>query len=167
MTVLMALAMADPYYALYLTTGDSTDRSVAGADQFQARLTAEEHRIHAATNRFWPQALGSTPLGMSAELNKYADALGTRYHAQLADRSALTAAAEAAGNGYPVPVLIGNWIPRHYILLIGRAGDDLVYYEPGYATVGHLSVQAFERGDLSVIGFNHIYAVVGTAPAAS
>ncbi len=159
MTVLMARAMADPYYALYLTTGNSTDRSDAGADQFQARLTAEEHRVHAATNRFWPERLGSTPFGMSEELNRYAGALGTRYQAQLAARSTLANAAEAAGDGHPVPVLIGDWILRHYILLIGRTGDDLTYYEPGYATVGHLSEQAFEHGKINVIGFHHIYAI--------
>ena len=160
MTILMARAMSDPYYSLYLTTGDSTDRADARAEQFQARLTAEEHRIHAETNRFWPQRLGSTPLGMSNELNRYAGALGTRYESRLADRSALAAAADAAGNGDSVPVLIGDWIPRHYILLIGRAGGDLIYYEPGYATVGHLSEQDFVHGKINVIGFHHIYAVV-------
>jgi hypothetical protein len=167
MTVMMARAMADPFYALYLTTGDSTDRSNAGPDEFQARLTAEEHRIHAATNRFWPERLGSTPFGISDELNRYAGALGTRYQARLADRSTLADAAEAAGDGHPVPVLIGDWIPRHYILLIGRAGDDLTFYEPGYATVGHLSAQAFTHGNINVIGFHHIYAVVGTHPSSA
>ncbi|MFD7159081.1 hypothetical protein ACFV9C_31105 [Kribbella sp. NPDC059898] len=160
MTILMARALADPLYALYLTTGDSTDRANAAAEQFQARLTAEEHRIHAETNRFWPQRLGSTPLGISNELNRYADALGTRYRARLADRPALAEAADAAGNGYPVPVLIGDWIPRHYILLIGRAGADLLYYEPGYATVGSLNEQDFLHGKLAVIGFHRSYAVV-------
>jgi hypothetical protein len=160
MTIMMARAISDPYYSLYLTTGDSTDRADAGAEQFQARLTAEEHRIHAETNRFWPQRLGSTPLGISNELNRYAGALGTRYQARLADRSALADAADAAGNGQPVPVLIGDWIPRHYILLIGRAGSDLTYYEPGYATVGHLNEQDFVRGKINVIGFHHINAVV-------
>jgi hypothetical protein len=163
MTILMARAMADPLYALYLTTGDSTDRVDAGPEQFQARLTAEEHRVHAATNRFWPQRLGSTPLGISNELNRYADALGVRYRPRLADRSALTDAALAAGNGHPVPVLIGDWIPRHYILLIGRAGGDLLFYEPGYATVGSLNEQDFLHGKLNVIGFHHIYAVITTA----
>ncbi|TDW22023.1 hypothetical protein EV650_0855 [Kribbella kalugense] len=160
MTILMARAISDPFYSLYLTTGDTTDRADAGAEQFQARLTAEEHRIHAETNRFWPQSLGSTPLGMSNELNRYAAALGTRYQARPADGSTLSDAAEAAGNGQPVPVLIGDWIPRHYILLIGRAGGDLIYYEPGYATVGHISEQDFVQGKIDVIGFHRIFAVV-------
>jgi hypothetical protein len=164
MTILMARAMTDPLYALYLTTGDSTVRADASTAHFEARLTAEEHRIHAATNRFWPQRLGSTPDGLSSELNRHADALGSRYEprvvAGLGDKSPLRAAVEAAGSGQPVPVLIGDWIPRHYILLIGRDGADLLFYEPGYATVGRMSAQSFVDGKIDVIGFHHVYAVV-------
>jgi hypothetical protein len=164
MTVLMARAMTDPLYALYLTTGDSADRADASAAQFQARLTAEDDRIHDATNRFWPQRLGSTPAGVSAELNRHADELGTRYESQLVTgaggKSALEDAVKAAGSAQPVPVLIGNWIPRHYILLIGREGSDLLVYEPGYATVDRIDAQNFLDGKIDVIGFHHIYAVV-------
>ncbi|MGY4768729.1 hypothetical protein ACXC9Q_17600 [Kribbella sp. CWNU-51] len=168
MTVLVARAMTDPLYALYLTTGDSADRADASAAHFQVRLTAEEHRIHNATNRFWPQRLGSTPVGLSSELNRHADALGARYEPRLVagpgGRSALQDAVEAAGHDQPVPVLIGNRIPRHYILLIGRDGPDLLIYEPGYATVDRISAQSFLDGKLDLIGFHHIYSVI--APAA-
>ncbi|MFI6826452.1 hypothetical protein ACIBG5_05085 [Kribbella sp. NPDC050241] len=164
MTILMARAMADPLYALYLTTGDSTDRSDASAEHFQARLTAEEHRIHDATNRFWPKRLGSTPAGVSTELNRHADALGTRYKSRLVTgtggKPALEDAVKAAGSHQPVPVLIGDWIPRHYILLIGREGSDLLFYEPGYATVDRISAQSFLDGKIDVIGFHHVYAVI-------
>jgi hypothetical protein len=167
MTILMARAIVDPLYALYLTTGDSTVRADASADQFQARLTAEDHRIHDATNRFWPQRLGSTPSGLTAELNRHADALGTRYESRpvtgTGGKSALGDAVTAAGSGQPVPVLIGNLVPRHYILLIGREGSDLLLYEPGYATVDHINAQAFLDGKIDVLGFHHIYAVVTPA----
>jgi hypothetical protein len=167
MTILVARAVTDPLYALYLTTGDSADRADASAAHFQARLTAEEHRIHNATNRFWPQWLGSTPAGLSSELNRHADALGARYEPRLVtgagDTSALRDAVEAAGNHQPVPVLIGNWIPRHYILLIGRDGSDLLVYEPGYATVDRVSAQSFLDGKIDLIGFHHIYSVVTPA----
>jgi hypothetical protein len=167
MTVLMARAMTDPLYALYLTTGDSTDRAAASAEQFQARLTAEDHRIHDATNRFWPQGLGSTPAGLTTELNRHADALGTRYESRLVTgtggASALGDAARAATAGQPVPVLIGGWIPRHYVLLIGREGTDLLLYEPGYATVDRVNAQDFLDGKIDVLGFHHIYAVVTPA----
>ena len=164
MTVLMARAMTDPLYALYLTTGDSDDRADARPEQFQARLTAEEHRIHAATNRFWPQRLGSTPGGVSSELNRHADALGGQYEPRLSTgtggKSALADAVEAAGSGQPVPVLIGDWIPKHYILLIGSDGADLLVYEPGYATVDRINKQSFLNGKIDVAGFHHVYAVV-------
>jgi len=164
MTVLMARAMTDPLYALYLTTGDSADRADARPDQFQARLTAEEHRIHDATNHFWPQRLGSTPLGVSNELNRHADALGAQYKPRLVagtgGKSALADAVKAAGTGQPVPVLIGDWLPRHYILLIGIDGADLLFYEPGYATVDRISEQSFLIGKIDVVGFHHVFAVV-------
>lgn len=167
MTVLMARASTDPLYALYLTTGDSTDRADASAAHFQERLTAEEHRIHDATNQFWPQRLGSTPAGVSTELNRHADALGTRYESRLVTgtggKSALGDAVRAAGNAQPVPVLIGNWIPRHYILLIGREGGDLLFYEPGHGRVDRINAQKFLDGKIDVIGFHHIYAVVTPA----
>ncbi|MGW6196926.1 hypothetical protein ACWF0M_12335 [Kribbella sp. NPDC055110] len=171
MTILMARAMTDPLYALYLTTGDSADRADASADQFQARLTAEDHRIHDATNRFWPQWLGSTPAGVSAELNRHADALGTRYESRLvtgtAGKSVLGDAVMAAGSGQPVPVLIGGLVPRHYILLIAREGSDLLFYEPGHATVDRVDAQNFLDGKIDIIGFHHIYAVVAPTLAKS
>ncbi|MEU4294842.1 hypothetical protein AB0E63_42025 [Kribbella sp. NPDC026596] len=164
MTVLMARAMTDPLYVLYLTTGDSDDRADARPEQFQARLTAEEHRIHAATNRFWPQRLGSTPGGVSSELSRHADALGGQYEPRLntgtGGKSALADAVEAAGSGQPVPVLIGDWIPKHYILLIGTDGAGLLVYEPGYATVDRINKQAFLNGKIDIVGFHHVYAVV-------
>jgi hypothetical protein len=168
MTILMARAMTDPLYALYLTTGDSTDPAAAGAAQFRARLTAEEHRIHDATNRFWPQRLGSTPDGVRAELDRHVDALGARYKSQLAagpdGKHALREAADAADDAQPVPVLVGNRIPQHYVLLIGRDGGDLLFYEPTHATLDRISEQSFLEGKVSALGFRHVYAVITPSP---
>lgn len=167
MTVLMARAITDPVYALYLTTGDSTDSAAAGVSQFEARLAAEELRIHDATNRFWPQRLGSTPAGVSSELNRHPDALGTRYEPRLATgagrNSALQDAVDAVDREQPVPVLIGNGVPKHYVLLVGRDGDDLLFYEPAYAAVGRVSRQAFLDRTLTALGFHHVFAVVTPA----
>jgi len=164
MAILMARAMADPLYALYLTTGDSTDPAAAGAAQFEARLATEEQRIHDATNHFWPQRLGSTPSGISNELNRHADALGTWYEPQLVTRargsSALRDAVATADGAQPVPVLIGDWIPRHYVLLVGRDGGDLLFYEPTHATLTRVSEQGFLDGNLGALGFQHVYAVI-------
>ena len=164
MVILMARAIADPLYTLYLTTGDSNDPAEATAARFHARLVTEEHRIHEATNTFWPQRLGSTPAGVSGELNRHADALGTRYDVRLIGRArgnpALRDAVTAAQNGQPVPVLIGNWIPRHYVLLIGRDEGDLLVYEPTKGRVVRVGVQAFLDGSVSALAYQHVKAVI-------
>jgi hypothetical protein len=164
MSILMARAMADPLYTLYLTTGGSTSPAAASAEQFQARLAAEEQRIHDATNRFWPQRLGSTPSGVSTELNKYADALGTHYEPRLVTRalgsSALRDAVTAADSAQLVPVLIGDWIPRHYVLLIGRDKDGLLFYEPIRGRLTWVTEQEFLKGSVGALGFQHVYAVI-------
>jgi hypothetical protein len=164
MTILMARAMTDPLYALYLTTGDSTDPAAASGSQFEARLAAEEVRIHHATNRFWPERLGSTPAGLSSELNRHVDALGTRYEPQYVTggggKAALRAAVAAVDRSQLVPVLIGDLVPRHFVLLIGRDGGDLLFYEPAHAAIGRISQQAFLGGTLDALGFHHVFAVV-------
>ena len=163
-SILMARAMADPLYTLYLTTGNSTDPAEAGAAKFQARLATEEQRIHDATNRFWPQKLGSTPPGVSGELNRHADALGTRYDSRLVARArgnpVLRDAVTAAQSGQPVPVLIGDWIPRHYVLLIGRDGGHLLFYEPTEATLVRVSEQDFLNGNVGGLGYPLVQAVI-------
>jgi hypothetical protein len=164
MSILMARAIADPLYTLYLTTGGSNDPAAAGAAQFQARLATEEHRIHDASNTFWPQRLGSTPAGVSGELNRHADALGTRYDARLIGHArgnpALRDAVTAARNGQPVPVLTGDWLPRHYVLLIGRDGGDLLLYEPTKGTVHQVGEQDFLDGNMRGLQYPHIQAVI-------
>jgi hypothetical protein len=168
MTILMARAITDPLYALYLTTGDSADRADASAARFQARLTAEEHRIHDATNRFWPQRLGSTPGGVGSELNRHADALGARYESHLVTgtggKSALGDAVDAADSAQPVPVLIGDRVPRHYLLLIGRDGADLLFYDPAHARVDRITEQSFLDGKLNALRFRHVFAVITPLP---
>lgn len=168
MTILVARAMTDPLYALHFTTADRADPADASVAQFRARLTAEEHRIHDATNRFWPERLGSTPAGIGSELNRHADELGARYEPHLitgaGGKSALRDAIDAADNAQPVPVLIGDRIPRHYILLIGRDGADLLFYEPMRAMVDRISEQSFLDGKVDVLGLRHVYAVVTPSP---
>jgi hypothetical protein len=165
-SLLVARAMIDPLYNLYLTTGDSTDPDAATAAQFQTRVAAEERRIHDATNVVWPESFGTSPWGVRDELNRYAGATGTRYDARLfvgtggRTNPALHDAVTAVGSGQPVPVLIGDLLPHHYVLMVGRRGSDLLFYDPGYAEVAMVSAQAFLRGDLSTLGYRHVMAVV-------
>ncbi|NEA30569.1 hypothetical protein [Streptomyces sp. SID13031] len=160
--ILMARAIADPIYAFSLTSGGSGDRAAATTDQFEARLGAEEQRIHDATNTIWPKKFGTTPSGVAAELNRYAGALGTRYDAQLVGRhgQVLRNAVTAARSGLPVPVLIGDWLPRHYVLLIGVDSEGLLFYEPDQATLIRVGVQDFLDGKADALGFPHVQAVI-------
>ncbi|TCO19720.1 hypothetical protein EV652_113119 [Kribbella steppae] len=162
--IVMARAMTDPIYAFDLTTGGGT-RAAATADEFEARLAAEEQRIHGATNTLWPEKLGTTPSGISAELNRHVDALGARYEVRIAGqapggRKARHAAVAAAESGQPVPVLVGDWLPRHYVLLIGVDRAGLLFYEPTEATLVRIGIQDFLGGDVSALGFPHVHAVI-------
>jgi hypothetical protein len=165
----MARAMADPLYSLYLTTGNSTDPAQATAARFQARLATEEQRIHGASNEIWPQRLGTSPWGLAGELNRYAAATGTQYGwrpvigASTGSNPALLDAVKAVENGQPVPLLIGDFLPRHYVLLVGQVGTDLLVYDPSAAAVVQVKEQDFLRGDTTAIGFPHIEAVITPA----
>ncbi|MDX6235509.1 MAG: hypothetical protein QOG10_324 [Kribbellaceae bacterium] len=166
-SLLVARAMADPLYDLYLTTGDSTDPAAATAAQFQARVAAEERRIHAATNLLWPESLGTSPWGVSGELNRHVGVTETRYGTRLVDGThggrinrALRDAVAAVDSGQPVPVLIGDLLPHHYVLMVGHRDSDLLFYDPGYAEVVVVSEQAFLTGDLSTLGYRHLMAVI-------
>jgi hypothetical protein len=166
-SLLVARAMTDPLYDLYLTTGDSTDLDAATPAQFQARVTAEEQRIHDATNVVWPKSFGTSPWGVRDELNRYAGATRTRYDTRLyvgisggGINPALRDAITAVDSGQPVPVLIGDLLPHHYVLMVGHRGSEMLFYDPGYAEVVVASEQAFLRGDLSTLGYRHVMAVV-------
>jgi hypothetical protein len=164
--ILVARAMADPLYSLYLTTGNSTDPAEAGSARFQARLAAEEDSIHRASNQLWPQSLGTSPWGLASELNRYADATGTQYGwrpvvgTSSGQNSALRDAITAVDNGHPVPVLIGGLLPRHYVLMVGQVGTDVLFYDPGASAVVELSQQSFLKGDSGTLGFAHVDAVI-------
>ncbi len=162
-SILAARLMNDPIYALQFTAGSPTD-----PQEVQDRLLHEEQRIHHSTNLLWPEQLGTTPWGLSNELNQHTKELGTGYDWHLVDDTdprsvdpAMRAAVSAADQGHPVPVMIGNAIPGHYILLVGHDGDDLVFYDPTGA-VKRIPATDFLDGHLVDLGdgFQHVQAVV-------
>lgn len=105
--------------------------------------------VHRAANRIWPRALGTTPWGVAATLNVHS---GVRYRVT----RDLARAREAAAAGWPVPVLVGARIPRHYVLLLGS--DDqgrMLAYNPGRGRV-----VAADPDDLRPFGFPRFFAAV-------
>ncbi|MFD0821827.1 hypothetical protein ACFQ0D_26725, partial [Micromonospora zhanjiangensis] len=161
-SILIARAMNDPIYALSLT-GTGEDGEVP---TFADRLRAEELRIHDATNTTWPQRLGTSPWGVSDELNEHADSFGARYDWRLVDDTspgsvnpALDDAIGAVDAGHTVPVLIGDSYPAHYVLLVGHEGGNLIFYDPS-GNMAVVSEDDFRNGNTSALGYHHVQGVI-------
>ena len=159
MSIIVARATNDPIYAFSLSA-DPRGRSLTDM------LTIEEQRVHDETNTIWPQALGTTPWGVTDVLNSNRGDIGATYDWHLVDDTdagsvgnALTNAVAAVDSGYPVPVLIGDGIPRHYVLLIGHDDGMLTFYNPSGA-IEKISEADFLHGDVSALGYRHVQAVI-------
>ena len=162
--VLVALAAwADPAEVERL---DGVGQRAAGGG-FGARYDARQKQVHRQTNRFWPQALGTTPWGAARWLRDHVPAAG-RYRVRLVDdtsaadvEAALTAVGAALDAGRPVPLLVGSAVPRHYVLALGRDGDGWRVYEPTSGQTRHLDLAAArERRLAPVLGFDRWHAAL-------
>ncbi|MGV9303797.1 WXG100-like domain-containing protein [Nonomuraea sp. NPDC003727] len=163
-SIMVARAMNDPLYALGLTT-DEKGNSLSGTD-LREKFANEQNRIHDATNTLWPQSLGTSPWGLSDEMNKHADSFGTDYDWRIVDDTsagsvnpALNDAVGAVDAGHTVPVLIGDSYPAHYVLLVGHQGNDLIFYDPSGQMV-RVSEDDFRNGNVSALGYKHVQGVV-------
>jgi hypothetical protein len=162
--IMVARLMTDPIYAYQFTEGIPTDPQLV-----EDRLRTEQLRIHDTTNVLWPKPWGTTPWGLSHELSQHANELGTGYDWHLVDdtdaRSAEPAmrdAVTAVDDGHPVPVLIGNEVPQHYLLLIGHSGDQLTFYDPTDASVTQVPASDFLDGHMGGVGggLQHVQGVI-------
>jgi hypothetical protein len=156
-SLIVTRAEADPVYALRLTVGD-----------FPAAFKAERDLVHHQTNVLWPEPFGTSPAGMAGYLNDHANVTGIEYTWHLVDdtdpraiSAALREVLMAADRGHPAPVLVGDLVSRHYVLVVGHSGGDVLLYEPtGGATV-RVPQDAFLSGRLKdLTGFDHVQAVV-------
>ena len=163
--VLVALAAwADPA-ALDRLEAAPTDAPTGTG--FGARYDAWQKQVHRQTNRFWPQALGTTPWGAARWLRDHAPAAG-RYRVRLVDDTSeadVAAVVRAVGGalelGRPVPLLVGSAVPRHYVLALRRDGDDWRVYEPTSGQVRLLDLAAVREQRLApVLGFDRLHAVL-------
>lgn len=62
--------------------------------------------------------------------------------------------------GWPVAMLIGRWIPRHWVLIIDVSGDELKCYEPSSGEVRSVVLDAVRGARLTGLGFPRPYAFV-------
>lgn len=148
----LAGLILDPGY------GSAAGNAAVAGDWF----TLEQGQVHARVNRVWPKALGTTPLGMARAITRHSGRRGVRYFWRLrwgrGDWVADLAA--ALGSGWPVAVLLGGFIPRHWVLAIEIDGQVVRCYEPSSGSVRAVSVDSLRAGRLSGLGFPRPFAVV-------
>ena len=143
----VAGALLDPDYRIDL----------ADASWFDA----EQGRVHAAANRVWPRALGTTPWGMASTISRHSARHHVRYGWRLLRRrDALADVRRAVAANWPVAMLIGNAIPRHWVLMVDCDGETLQCYEPSSGGVASVSTAAVRGARLNPLGFSRAWAFV-------
>ncbi|GAA0949052.1 hypothetical protein [Pseudonocardia zijingensis] len=149
-------------------TGVGAGARAGVAVGFGARYDARQEEVHRQSTRFWPRALGTSPWGMARWLRRYAPAAGPYRVRLVDDRSAadvddaIAQVRTALVAGRPVPLLVGGFVPRHYVLALGVLGDGRWrVYEP---TSGHVRALephlVAERRLAPVLGFDRLHAVL-------
>jgi hypothetical protein len=154
----VAGALLDPNYrAVLLEPG-----AYAVAAHGHAWFADEQRRVHAAVNRIWPRRLGTTPMGMVRALNVRSAATGVRYRWLLfhGRRDRLTDVLAGVNAGWPVAMLIGRAIPRHWVLLVDAAGDVTRCYEPSSGAVVPVELTAIRRARLIGLGYPRPFGFV-------
>ena len=125
-------------------------------------FASEQARVHAEVNRIWPRRLGTTPSGLERALNAHAAARGVRYRWRpfRGRRDKLVDVVDAVEPGWPVAMLIGRFIPRHWVLIVGVAGDDFECYEPSSGEVRSVDLNDVRRSRLIGLGYPRPFAFV-------
>lgn len=125
---------------------------------------AEQVRVHHAVNRIWPRRLGMTPWGLAGAIDEHSP---VRYRWRpcpglLRRTDPLDDVLAAVRAGFPVAMLVGRFIPRHWVLVVDvRAdGHELHCYEPTSGEIRPVGVAAVQRAELTGLGFPRPFAFV-------
>jgi hypothetical protein len=65
-----------------------------------------------------------------------------------------------ARSGWPVAMLVGRFIPRHWVLIVGVDGQTLQCYEPSSGEIRPADIGAIRRSRLTGLGYPHPFAFV-------
>jgi hypothetical protein len=141
----VAGSILDPHYGTELTSG--------------SWFADEQDRVHRTANRVWPTFFGTTPAGIAHAFSAFAP---YRWRVFRGRRDDLVDVIISVGAGHPVGMLIGNFIPRHWILLIEVLGDEFRCYEPSSGEVRSVPFGAIRRSalDPAAVGFPRPFAFV-------
>jgi hypothetical protein len=122
----------------------------------------EQARVHALVNRVWPRRLGTTPAGMARALTAHSSSSGVRYRWRLfrGRRDTLSDVRHATDGGRPVAMLIGRFIPRHWVLIVDADARQWQCYEPSSGEVRPATVDAVRRSRLTGLGYPRPFAFV-------
>jgi hypothetical protein len=125
-------------------------------------FAGEQARVHAEVNRVWPRRLGTTPTGMARALSAHSSASGVRYRWRLfrGRRDRLTDVQRAVAAGLPVAMLIGRFVPRHWVLIVEPGRSVWQCYEPSSGQVRSVEVDAVRRSRLTGLGYPRPFAFV-------
>lgn len=147
----IAGAMLDPVYG----------QSLSGPDA-AIWFAAEQGRVHALVNRVWPRSLGTTPRGMARAVTVRSRVRGVIYRWRLwrGRRDELTDVLSAAASGWPVAMLVGRCIPRHWILIVDATDGAVRCYEPSSGDVRTVDVEAIRAAHLTGVGYPRPFAFV-------
>ncbi len=169
--VLVALAAwADPA-ELERLEATSAARPLTGGG-FGAAYDARQKQVHRQTNRFWPQALGTTPWAAARWLRDHVPAAG-RHRVRLVDDTSpadvdalIAVVGTALDAGRPVPLLVGSFVPRHYVMALSRGteptdGDGWRVYEPTSGQVRLVDPAVIRARRLApLLGFDRLHAAL-------
>jgi hypothetical protein len=164
----VAGALLDPAYRKKLTGSGAAGR---------AWFSGEQGRVHHQVNRVWPRRLGTTPMGVASAMSAHSRTYGVRYGWRLCRgrRDAMTDVVAEVDADWPVAMLVGRVIPRHWVLIVETGvvetgvveaevvegeGDVLRCYEPSSGEVRSVDVAAVQGARLRGLGFPRAFAFV-------
>ncbi|MCW2591064.1 MAG: hypothetical protein JWQ86_3491 [Mycobacterium sp.] len=155
----VAGALLDPAYRAKLT--GRADKAVGTAGRVW--FAGEQGRVHTAINRVWPRRFGATPMGVARAISVHSARYGVRYRwrSWWGRRDQLADVLAAVDAHWPVGMLVGNYIPRHWVLVVERSGTDVVRcYEPTSGQVRSVELAAIRGAELTNVGFPRPFAFV-------
>ncbi len=146
----VAGALVDPAYRSALTESP------------QGWFADEQLRVHADVTRVWPRLLGTTPMGIARAITTRTEVRGVRYRWRRfrGRRDRLTDVRAFVKAGWPVAMLVGRCIPRHWVLIVGVTGQTLQCYEPSSGEMRPVGVDAVRHARLTGLGYPRPFAFV-------
>ncbi len=137
---------------------------LAAADWFDT----EQGRVHRAAKRVWPRFLGMTPAAVARALRVHSGPVRYRWR-MVRRRDRLLDVREAVLLGRPVAMLVGRFIPRHWVLLVevvttGAALGAFHCYEPSSGELRTVSADAIRTARLTGVGYPRPFAFVLPTP---